>query len=428
MDRFLELTEQGRALAPRVVKDGPVMENVMRGDHVDVLKFPSPQWHPLDGGRYLGTGVVDIRSLNLPINGTALIQFDVRLRPALPNGKIVSDQAVARLPNNTVIAVSDDPNVNGIAVPGDEDQTRVTIVSAPAFVIQKISTDLTGDPNVLLAGETLRYTITVKNIGNEDAVNVVLRDAVPVNTTYVAGSTTLNGAAVADVAGVSPLVNGLAIHPPSNPTPGAMPADPSSSPPNTATITFDVVVSPTVPDGTVISNQGFVTALADGIVDQPSDDPDTPIPNDPTRDIVGNHALLYAEKQVALLVDLGTPGIVDPGDVLRYTITVQNSALIPATGVVLTDAVPANTTYVANSTLLNGLPVGQPDGGVAPLASGINISSSDRTPPLPGPGAGTISPGATAVLQYDLRVNLGTPAGTLISNQAVVTSTGQQNL
>src|SRR5438105_4316100 len=57
MDRFLELTEQGRALAPHVVKDGPVMENVLRGDAVDVLKFPSPQWHPLDGGRYLGTGV-----------------------------------------------------------------------------------------------------------------------------------------------------------------------------------------------------------------------------------------------------------------------------------------------------------------------------------------------------------------------------------
>src|SRR3989441_12529868 len=87
--------------------------------------------------------------------------------------------------------------------------------------------------------------------------------------------------------------------------------------------------------------------------------------------------------------------------------SVKNSAAIAATGVVLTDAVPANTTYVANTTLLNGLPVGQPDGGVAPLASGINISSSDLTPPLPGPGAGTISPGAAATLQYDLRVNLG---------------------
>jgi uncharacterized repeat protein (TIGR01451 family) len=68
------------------------------------------------------------------------------------------------------------------------------------------------------------------------------------------------------------------------------------------------------------------------------------------------------------------------------------------------------------------LPVGQPDGGVSPLASGIDISSSDLTPPLPGPGAGTVSPGATAVLQFDLRVDVGTPAGTLISNQAVVNS------
>ena len=139
--------------------------------------------------------------------------------------------------------------------------------------MQKISTDLTGDPNVLLAGETLRYTITVKNIGNADAVNVVLRDAVPANTTYVAGSTTLNGAAVADVAGVSPLVNGMPINSPANPTPGSMPADASSSQANVATITFDVVVNPNVANGTVISNQGFVSAADSGIVDQPSDDP-----------------------------------------------------------------------------------------------------------------------------------------------------------
>ncbi len=41
----------------------------------------------------------------------------------------------------------------------------------------------------------------MKNISNAGAVNVLLRDAVPANTTYVAGSTTLNGAAVADVSG-----------------------------------------------------------------------------------------------------------------------------------------------------------------------------------------------------------------------------------
>src|SRR5262249_2364344 len=154
---------------------------------------------------------------------------------------------------------------------------------------------------------------------------------------------------VADVGGLCPLVNGLLIHSPANPTPGAMPADATNNPANVATITFDVVVNPTTPDGTVISNQGFVSAVPDGLVDVPSDDPRTPIPNDPTRNVGNNHALLYAVKQVALLVDLGTPGVVDPGDTLRYTITIQNSAAIPATGVVLTDAVPANTTYVANS-------------------------------------------------------------------------------
>ena len=56
MDEFLRLTEETRALPPRVVRDGPVFENVLRGDDVDVLKFPAPKWHPLDGGRYLRDG------------------------------------------------------------------------------------------------------------------------------------------------------------------------------------------------------------------------------------------------------------------------------------------------------------------------------------------------------------------------------------
>jgi uncharacterized repeat protein (TIGR01451 family) len=376
-------------------------------------------------GGSAGTGVLDIRSLSAPVDGEILIRFDVTLATNLGNGTVASNQSTLMLSDGSTFAVSDDPNVNGMAdpeVPGDEDPTRVTIVSAPFFLVQKTSTDLTGDPDVLLAGESLRYTITVKNIGNNDAVDVVLRDAVPVNTTYVAASTTLNGTPVPDSGGLSPLVNGMPIHSPADPTPGSMPADASANPANVATITFDVVVDPDVVDGTIISNQGFVSAVESGIVDQPSDDPDTPIPDDPTLDIVGNLPLLYAEKRVALFTDLGSPGIVDPGDVLRYTIIVQNSAAIPATGVVLTDSVPANTTYVANSTRLNALPVGQPDGGVSPLASGIDISSPDLTPPLPGPGEGTISPGATAVLQFDLRIDDGTPAGTLISNQAVVNS------
>lgn len=47
-------------IPPRVVDDGPILENVYEGDEIDMLKFPTPKWHELDGGRYLGTGSVDI--------------------------------------------------------------------------------------------------------------------------------------------------------------------------------------------------------------------------------------------------------------------------------------------------------------------------------------------------------------------------------
>lgn len=40
----------------RMVDSGPITENVMRGPEVDLMRFPTPQWHPEDGGRYIGTG------------------------------------------------------------------------------------------------------------------------------------------------------------------------------------------------------------------------------------------------------------------------------------------------------------------------------------------------------------------------------------
>ncbi len=42
--------------APEMVKSGPVLENVHRDEEVNLLEFPAPKWHELDGGRYIGTG------------------------------------------------------------------------------------------------------------------------------------------------------------------------------------------------------------------------------------------------------------------------------------------------------------------------------------------------------------------------------------
>lgn len=43
-------------IPPTVVQDGPVRENVLEGDDIDVEVFPAPFWHEEDGGRFIGTG------------------------------------------------------------------------------------------------------------------------------------------------------------------------------------------------------------------------------------------------------------------------------------------------------------------------------------------------------------------------------------
>jgi 4-hydroxy-3-polyprenylbenzoate decarboxylase len=43
-------------IPPKLVKSGPVLANIQTGDQIDLLKFPSPRFHEMDGGRYIGTG------------------------------------------------------------------------------------------------------------------------------------------------------------------------------------------------------------------------------------------------------------------------------------------------------------------------------------------------------------------------------------
>ena len=50
-------TKQGIVpIPPRTLETGPVKENIHRNGDVDLFEFPTPKWHELDGGRYIGTG------------------------------------------------------------------------------------------------------------------------------------------------------------------------------------------------------------------------------------------------------------------------------------------------------------------------------------------------------------------------------------
>jgi UbiD family decarboxylase len=60
-----ELVKIGRniltgSIPPKIVTTGPVKQNVVTGDDIDLYQFPAPYWNRLDGGRYLLTygGVV----------------------------------------------------------------------------------------------------------------------------------------------------------------------------------------------------------------------------------------------------------------------------------------------------------------------------------------------------------------------------------
>jgi 4-hydroxy-3-polyprenylbenzoate decarboxylase len=56
MEEWERRMDQTRPLPLQMVEDGPVTEHVQEGADVDLLRFPTPLWHPQDGGRYLGTG------------------------------------------------------------------------------------------------------------------------------------------------------------------------------------------------------------------------------------------------------------------------------------------------------------------------------------------------------------------------------------
>jgi 4-hydroxy-3-polyprenylbenzoate decarboxylase len=55
-----ELVKLGRSLLseripPKIVASGPVKENLLKGDAIDLLNFPVPFWNRVDGGRYILT-------------------------------------------------------------------------------------------------------------------------------------------------------------------------------------------------------------------------------------------------------------------------------------------------------------------------------------------------------------------------------------
>jgi UbiD family decarboxylase len=87
--RWREKSRGHKPTPPRVVTDGPVRENVLTGDRIDMLKFPSPFWHEHDGGRFFGTGDLVI-TRDPDENWVNLAPYRAQLHDAKTLGLMVS--------------------------------------------------------------------------------------------------------------------------------------------------------------------------------------------------------------------------------------------------------------------------------------------------------------------------------------------------
>ena len=86
-------------------------------------------------------------------------------------------------------------------------------------------------------------------------------------------------------------------------------------------------------------------------------DPATADPGNPYLDFgttVPPIRKMHGWKEYELVTDNNGNGLVDPGDKIRFKIILKNAGNAPVYGITLTDPLPPEVTYVANSSRLNG--------------------------------------------------------------------------
>ncbi len=207
--------------------------------------------------------------------------------------------------------------------------------------------------------DVLTYTITIENIGNVLATNVIFQDPIPVGTTFITNSVTVDGVS----------------QPGANPSTGFTVAN--ISPGGSRTVRFQVRVTST-PSGGTIANRGNVSANFVVIPNQP------PVTiNRQTNTVVTqvNTGGLNVIKEVNT-----TQAAV--GDTLTYTIAVQNTGNVPLTNVFFQDTISPAVSFVANSVTINGVP-----------QSGLNPNTGFSLPNIPA--------AQTVVVTFDVLIVQG---------------------
>ena len=292
------------------------------------------------GGAFDGTNVVwSIGAL--PVGASGSVSFTVSLDPVFPAGMTWVRNRASYVSDQTPTALSN--------------QVATTVDAAPVLTLTK-----SVDRAVASPGDLLTYALTLSNGGDAAASAVVINDALPSRATFVSasdGGVVLGGTATWGL--------------------GTLPAG------DVRTVTLVVRLDAVFPAGTtVVTNSATVISA------------ETPLA---TSNPANTEVTATPQLMVTKVVDKAAA---QPGDTLTYTLTYSNAGNAEASGVVVTDALPARTTFVSAS------------GGVA--QSGTTVSWS----------VGSVAPSASGTLTLVVRLDAVFPNGTtIVTNVAVIQST-----
>jgi uncharacterized repeat protein (TIGR01451 family) len=295
---------------------------------------------------------------------TAVFMIVVKVGASTPSGTTITNSAVA------ATATTDPTPAN------DTGTTTTTVQTRADLAVTK-----SDSPDPVVAGNNLTYTISFVNNGPSDAQGVTVTDAVPLNTTFVSAAvTTGTGWSIS-----APAVGG---------TGNVVFSKATVAAGETATFTMVVNVNSNTANGTIITNSA--TAASTTTDPTPGNNTGT------TTTTVNAMADLAVTKS-------DSPDPVFAGGNITYTINFANNGPSSAQSVTVTDATPANTTFVS---------------AVVTTGSGWSISA----PAVGGTGnvvfsKASVAAGETAVFTMVVNVNSNTAGGTTITNSATAAST-----
>ncbi|MEK7748330.1 MAG: SpaA isopeptide-forming pilin-related protein, partial [Nitrospirota bacterium] len=277
---------------------------------------------------------------------TSSVSFTVKLDAVFPNG-------TTTVTNSAVMASAELPTV-----PSNPVTTNVT--AKPILNITKAV-----DKTTALPGDTLVYTLNFSNTGNADASGVVISDKLPAKTTFVSAT----GGGIYTNSTINTVSWNI----------GAVAAGATSS------VSFTVKLDAVFPNGTTPVTNSAVMASAE----LPT------VPSNPVTTNVTAKPILNITKAVDKTTAL-------PGDTLVYTLNFSNTGNADASGVVISDKLPAKTTFVSAS------------------APGVYTNSTVNTVSW---NIGAVAAGATGFVTFTVKLDAVFPNGTTtVTNSAVMAS------